>query len=232
MTGKDKAKFLAMRTLGNFLLLLSLYGVAATFGPALYYEVQFQIIKMRGVQFRVEAPTAGFATPAKEVAQAPGLGDIIAGATEQVLIPPDTQFSMIIPKIGATAKIFPNVDPLDEKDFLPKLQTGIAHAKGSVFPGLQGNVYLFAHSTDNFWDIGRYNAVFYMLKDLNPGDDISVYFEGRRYNYKVDHTVIKDPTDVELLTKSQVPGQEQLILQTCWPPGTTWKRLFVIAKPQ
>jgi sortase A len=233
MTGKDKAKFLVMRTLGNFLLLLSLYGVAATFGPALYYEVQFQVIKMRGVQFRVEAPKSEFATLSRGVAQqAPGLGDIIAGATEQVLIPPDTQFSLIIPKIGATAKIYPNVDPLDEKDFLPKLQTGIAHAKGSVFPGLQGNVYLFAHSTDNFWDIGRYNAVFYMLKDLKPGDEISVYFEDRRYNYKVDHTVIKDPNDVELLTKSQIPGQEQLILQTCWPPGTTWKRLFVIAKPQ
>lgn len=231
MTGKEKAKFLAMRTLGNFLILVSLYGVAATFGPALYYEVQFQVIKMRGLEFKAEAPKAEFESITRQQGQAPGFGDIIAGAKEQVLVPPDTQFSLIIPKIGATAKIWPNVDPLSEKDFLPKLQSGIAHAKGSVFPGLQGNVYLFAHSTDNFWDIGRYNAVFYLLKDLQPGDDISLYFENRRYNYKVDHTVIKDPTDVELLTRSQVPGQEQLILQTCWPPGTTWKRLFVIAKP-
>jgi len=232
MTGKAQARFLIMRTLGNFLILFSLYGVAATFGPALFYEVQFQVIKARGLEFKVASPQEGFESVSVDSAQVPGFGDIIAGAKEQVLVPPDTEFSMVIPKIGATAKIWPNVDPLSEQDFLPKLQTGIAHAKGSVFPGLQGNVYLFAHSTDNFWDIGRYNAVFYLLKDLEPGDDISVYFENRRYNYKVDHTVIKDPTDVDLLTKSQVPGQEQLILQTCWPPGTTWKRLFVIAKPQ
>lgn len=27
-------------------------------------------------------------------------------------------------------------------------------------------------------------------------------------------------------------GEETLILQTCWPPGTTWKRLLVFAKPK
>jgi len=43
---------------------------------------------------------------------------------------------------------------------LPILQKGIAHAQGSVFPGMQGNIYLFAHSTDNWWNVGRYNAVF------------------------------------------------------------------------
>jgi LPXTG-site transpeptidase (sortase) family protein len=67
---------------------------------------------------------------------------------------------------------------------------------------------------------------------MQPGDSISVYFENTRYNYKVDHTVIKDPNDVDLLIHSQVPGKEQLILQTCWPPGTTWKRLFVVATPE
>jgi hypothetical protein len=40
---------------------------------------------------------------------------------------------------------------------------GVAHAKGTVFPH-KGNIYLFAHSTDNWWNVGRYNAVFYLLK--------------------------------------------------------------------
>lgn len=233
MTRNEKLKFLLMRSLGNFLVLLSLYGVAATFGPALYFEVQYRVATARGVQFRVQDPVGRFTPVSSTPANAgPGFGDIIAGAKEQVLIPPDPRFSLVIPKIAATAKVWPNVDPLDEKDFLPKLQTGVAHAKGTVFPGMQGNVYLFAHSTDNFWDVGRYNAVFYLLKDLKPGDDVIVYFEDRRYNYKVNHSVVKDPSDVDLLVKSQVPGKEQLILQTCWPPGTTWKRLFVIASPE
>lgn len=232
MTRNEKIRFLAMRSLGNFLVLLSIYGVLATFGPALYYEVYFKVSQVRGVQFSIKPPLGKFdAVNTNSQGFAPGFGDIIAGAKQQVLIAPDTQFSILIPKIGATARVFPNVDPLDEKDFLPKLQTGVAHAKGSVFPGMEGNVYLFAHSTDNFWDVGRYNAVFYLLKDLIPGDDVAVYFENTRYNYKVERTVIKDPSDVDLLIHSQIPGQRQLILQTCWPPGTTWKRLFVIAKP-
>ena len=118
----------------------------------------------------------------------------------------------MIPKIAATARVWPNVDPLDRKDFLPKLQNGVAHAKGSVFPGMEGNVYLFAHSTDNFGMWGG-NAVFYLLKDLTPRDDVAVYFENTRYNYKVERTVIKDPSDVDLLVNSRIPGQEQLILQ-------------------
>ncbi len=234
MTGREKATYMLMRTLGNFLILLCIYGVIATFGPALFYEAQFQMIKARGIEYKVAQIKKGeFAsTTTSTNTIAPGFGDIMAGAKEQVLVPPDTQFSIVIPKLGATAKIWPNLDPLRENDFLPKLQTGVAHAKGSVFPGMEGNVYLFAHSTDNFWDVGRYNAVFYLLKDMQPGDEISVYFENTRYNYKVDHTVIKDPNDVDLLIHSQVPGKEQLILQTCWPPGTTWKRLFVIATPE
>jgi len=233
MTRNEKLKFLLVRSLGNFLLLLSIYGAGATFGPALFLEVQFQIAKARGIEYPIAKPSPIFSPEQPEQQPViPGFGDIIAGAKEQVLIPPDPHFSLVIPKIGAATKVWPNVDSLDEKDFLPKLQSGVAHAKGTVFPGMQGNIYLFAHSTDNFWNVGRYNAIFYLLKELKPGDPISVYFEDRRYNYVVDHSVVKDPSDVDLLVKSQEPGKEQLILQTCWPPGTTWKRLFVIASPQ
>lgn len=239
MSRQEKINFIVMRSLGNFLLLLSLYGVAATFGPALYFEVQFQVIQARGIHFTVkesakQTPQVAVASAPEQSKQpvSPGFGDILSGAKEQVLVPPDTTFSIVIPKIGATAKVIPNVDPNNEADYLPKLLQGVAHAKGSVFPGMQGSVYLFAHSTDNFWDVGRYNAVFYLLKDLKPGDQIVIFFENRRYNYKVDYSVIKDPSDVDYLLESQKPGKQQLILQTCWPPGTAWKRLFVIATPQ
>ncbi|MBI5044668.1 MAG: sortase [Candidatus Levybacteria bacterium] len=231
MTRNEKLRYMAIRSLGNFLLLISLYGVIATFSPAILYEAQFRIAQLRGVQFNISKDNFGNGVVAAENIQ-PGFGDIIAGAKEQVLVPPDPRFSIIIPKIGAAAKIWPNVDPLSEKDFLPKLQDGVAHAKGSVFPGMQGNIYLFAHSTDNFWNVGRYNAIFYLLKELQKGDKISIYFEDTRYNFVVDHSVVKDPQDVDLLVNSQIPGKEQLILQTCWPPGTTWKRLFVIATPE
>ncbi len=238
MTKRDKTSFLLMRTLGNFLLFFSLYGVAATFGPALYFEGQYRVAQARGIEYTVDDPIAAQITPTGTpptptvAPDSTGFGAVIASADEQVLVPPDTQFSVVIPKIGATSKVYPNVDPLDESDFLPKLQSGVAHAKGTVFPGMQGNTYLFAHSTDNFWNVGRYNAVFYLLKELTPGDEVIVFFENTRHNYKVERTEIRDASDVELLVQSQQPGKEQLILQTCWPPGTTWKRMFIIATPQ
>lgn len=236
LTGKEKINFVLVRSLGNFLLLISLYGVVATFGPTLSYEVQFRVAQARGVSYRVVDPLttpAGFpqVNESDQESVAPGFGAILAGAKEQVLIPPDTNFSIVIPKLGATSRVIPNVDPVNESEFLQQLTQGVAHAKGTVFPGMKGNVYLFAHSTDSFWNVGRYNAVFYLLKDLSPGDQIITYFEGRRYNYSVERTEIKDASDVEYLVKSQSGEGQSLILQTCWPPGTTWKRLYVIAKP-
>jgi len=160
-----------------------------------------------------------------------GFANILAGPKEQILIPKDTDFSILIPKLGASSKVFANVDPSRENEFLQVLQNGVAHAKGTVFPGLPGNIYLFAHSTDNFWDVGRYNAIFYLIKDLTPGDDVIIFFENQRHNYVVTDSKTVDPEDVSYITQSK-SGQEQLILQTCWPPGTTWKRLLVFAKPK
>jgi sortase A len=149
-----------------------------------------------------------------------------------MLIPNDTSFDILIPKLGANAKVFPNIDASDPNQFLPILKEGVAHAKGSVFPGMKGNIYLFAHSTDNFWDVGRYNAVFYLLKDLNPGDDVVIFFQNKRYNYVVTGSKVIDPTDVSYIVDAQNKNEETLILQTCWPPGTTCKRWIVFAKPK
>jgi LPXTG-site transpeptidase (sortase) family protein len=246
MTKQEKIQFVAVRSLGNFLVLFALYGVFATFGPALLHEIEFRIIQARGVTFKVseasQAPQVSRAENITEEARGThdtpgtrdtslGFADILAGNKEQVLVPPDTNFSIVIPKLGASAKVFPNVDPGNPNEFLPLLQQGIAHAKGSVFPGMKGNTYLFAHSTDNWWHVGQYNAVFYLLKNLAPGDEIIVFFEGNRYTYMVSQSYIAEATDTTFLTRMPVDSQ-QLILQTCWPPGTTWKRLFVVAKPK
>lgn len=195
-----------------------------TFGPAVYEEIRFQIDRANGVHY-----VAATTTQQQEY-QNGGLGNILSNAHTQVLVAPDPFFSIIIPKIGAAERILPNIDPSNPDDYIPALKKGVAHAKGSVFPGLLGTTYLFAHSTDSFWDVGRYNAVFYLLKDMSVGDDVYLFFQNQRYNYKVTKVEIIDPDQVNLLTQAQTTD-EQLVLQTCWPPGTTWKRLIVIAKP-
>lgn len=239
MNRNEAIRFVVLRSLGNFLLLMSIYGVIATFGPALTQEVRYQIIKIRGIEYQVATAEEaqgrqGFEDVLRNVesgGETSGFAEVLAGSKEQILLPTDTDFSITIPKIGASAKIFPNIDPTNEDEFLPVLQSGIAHARGTVFPGFSGNTYLFAHSTDNWWNVGRYNAVFYLLKNLEEGDAITVFFENVRHEYVVAKSYVADADDVSLLVAEQ-SGDEQLILQTCWPPGTTWKRHVVIAQPK
>ena len=244
MKTSELIRFLILRTIGNFLVLFAVFGIFLTFGPALYYEISFKILQVRGVRYVVAstasilptpASNAADATPTSVPAESAGIDNfaqVLSGSKEQVLVPKDTEFSIIIPKIGASAKVFPNIDPSDSKQFLPVLKQGVAHAKGTVFPGLTGNIYLFAHSTDNFWDVGRYNAVFYLLKDLSPGDEIVIFFQNKRYNYIMKESKIVNPSDVSYIVNAQKQEKQVLILQTCWPPGTTWQRLVVFAEPK
>lgn len=218
----DKSQFLKLfilRSVGNFILLFALFGIFATIGPALYYEARFQLDNLTGTKYVVATPNE---TPSQ-------LGAI--SSNEKILTPPDTYFSIVIPKIGASARVIINVDPNNQTQYLAALQKGVAHAKGSVFPGMNGISYYFSHSTDSFWDVGRYNAIFYLLKDMQIGDDVYIYFKNYRYNYKVTQTEILDPSDVSLLVNAQKTNDQEVVLQTCWPPGTTFKRFIVIAKP-
>jgi LPXTG-site transpeptidase (sortase) family protein len=234
MTKKDAIRFLILRTIGNFLVLFAIFGILATFGPALYYEVSLKVAEARGVRY-VVAPELKVQSSEFPKIQSAGIDNfaaVLAGPKVQELIPSDTEFSILIPKIGASAKIFPNVDPSNENQFLPVLMKGVAHAAGSVFPGMNGNTYLFAHSTDNFWDVGRYNAVFYLLKDLKKGDDVVIFYKNQRYNYVVMGSKIVSPSDVSYLVNGQSGDKQQLIMQTCWPPGTTFQRLLVFAEPK
>lgn len=224
------------------MVLFAVFGVFATFGPTIYYEIQFRIVQARGIHYTVVEPVASEGSSFGDILKSQGevlpqnsggFASVLSGPKEQILVPKDTNFSILIPKIGANAKVIPNVDPSNENEFLFALQSGVAHAKGTVFPGMPGNIYLFAHSTDNFWNVGRYNAIFYLLKDLSKGDEIVVFFENIRHNYVVSESKIVDSSDVSQLTKKQsVLNPETLILQTCWPPGTAWKRLLVFAKPK
>lgn len=140
---------------------------------------------------------------------------------------PDSEFSIVIPKISASAKVIANVNAGSPKEYNEALREGVAHAAGSVLPGMTGTTYLFAHSTDGPWNIRRYNAIFYMLKELEAGDETVVFFEGKKYFYTVTSKEIRDPKNTELFSQKE---EELLVLQTCWPPGTTKEVLLVTAK--
>lgn len=197
-------------------------------GKTFYYPVKeegrYLFNKIIGKKYQVVS------TPEEKLSTKPEKG-ILSRSLKfnqvEFLVPVDPSFSIIIPKIGANAKILANINPADEKVYLPALQKGVAHAEGTAFPGEGGHIFLFAHSTDYFWNVGYYNAVFYLLYKLEKGDEINLFYQGKRFTYRVLGKEIVDPSRVEFLTRKS--NREFLTLQTCWPPGTTLQRLLVFA---
>jgi len=150
-----------------------------------------------------------------------------AGVPIESPAPPNTDFALVIPKIKAAAVVFPNIDPFNPAEFKPILKKGVAHANGTSFPGQGGNIYLFAHSTDAFFNVNRYNAVFYLIGKLQNDDEIDVYYKGKLFKYYVYEKKVVSAQALEYLEPTK---EEILTLQTCYPPGTTLARLIVRAR--
>ncbi len=167
----------------------------------------------------------------KEVETKLGFGDLIQrmDASDAIIDGVEPFFSISIPKIDAKANIISNVDSSNPDEYLESLKRGVAHAKGTNFPGQNKLVYLFSHSTNSPLNISNYNAVFYLLRKLEKNDKIYIYFLNKKYVYQVIDKRIASGNDTSWL-KDTGEG-EKLVLQTCDPPGTSLKRLIIIAKP-
>lgn len=216
-------KILFLRTLGNFLLFSSLFMIAKTFYLPVSEEIRYLVENWVEKRYEVfEGRGQELPTPPKG-----GLAQVFERGQVEFLVPEDPKFSVVIPKIGANARILPNIDAADKDVYLAALQKGVAHTSGTTFPGEDGHIFLFAHSTDYFWNVGSYNAVFYLLYKLEKSDEIDIFYKGQRHVYQVVGSQIVDPQQVEYLTRKS--NKEFLTLQTCWPPGTTLKRLLVFA---
>lgn len=225
---KEYFKVLVLRTIGNFLIFTSLFMIGKTFYQPVREELRYFIEKATNKKYlisdvKISDKRAKKSLKDKKIT----LVDLFEQNKIETIIPEDPEFSVVIPKIGANAKIIPNINAADKDIYLQALQKGVAHTLGTAFPGEKGHIFLFAHSTDYFWNIGNYNAVFYLLYKLERKDEINIVYKGKRYIYKVIGTQIVDASQVEYIRRKS--NREFLTLQTCWPPGTTLKRLLVFA---
>jgi len=194
--------------------------------PFLYIEGRYHLSLMtpvvksaQEIKIETEYPTV----------ESPSFQYLLNQKYLEILKPVDPEFSIIIPKLSINSKVVPNVDVADKKVYEPALKLGAAHAKGTYFPGENGTTYIFAHSTNYEWFIARYNAIFYLLKDLEKDDEFQLVYKNTVYPYVVVDKKIVGAKDIEYLTPHK--GREEVILQTCYPPGTTEKRLLIIARP-
>lgn len=133
-----------------------------------------------------------------------------------------------IPKINAQAPLIFNVNPWNESEYLSRLKKGVAHAKGTALPGEKGRSFIFAHSSGNPLELTRLNTVFLKLGELKKGDIIEIKRNNKVYKYKVVDKKIVWPGEINYLKEK---GGDGLIIQTCWPIGTSFKRLLVFAAP-
>ena len=147
---------------------------------------------------------------------------------QEGIVPADGNFSLIITKIGANAKVIENVDPTNEWEYRAKLKEGVAHAKGSGLPNDDRTVFIFAHSSENFYNSNQYNSIFYLLRKMETGDDLHLIYKGKAYNYKVSEVKIVGAEEVDYLQGTD--QKASVVLMTCWPPGTSYKRLLVIGE--
>jgi sortase A len=84
------------------------------------------------------------------------------------------------------------------------LQLAVGHIPGTALPGEAGNVGLAGHR-DTF---------FRRLKDIRPDDEIRVTMPGGKFVYRVERTIVVEPTDVWVLDPSD---DSILTLVTCYP---------------
>ncbi len=215
------------RSLGLNLIFVAILGIFFVSLPAIIPKISSQVKPKAEVEpiqltFGQMAQQEQLAKEAREA-----LDRKLASEEAQKYNVP-TDFSIVIPKISAAARVIANVDPADEEAYRNALKLGVSHAQGTAFPGNKGTIYLFAHSTNTLANVSRYNAIFYQLKDLEAGDKVIIFYTGKEFIYQVTDKQIVGAKDVSWLSDS---GEEKLVLQTCWPPGTSLKRLIIVAKP-
>jgi sortase A len=134
-----------------------------------------------------------------------------------------------IPKIHAQSSVIEQVDPSNQAVYDAALKHGVAQAKGTSLPGQIGTVYLFAHSSGPVWEETHFNTIFFRLGELKKGDLITIRRNGKDFTYRVRESKVVSPSEVSYL---QNTTRTQLIVQTCWPIGTSFYRLLVFADPQ
>jgi LPXTG-site transpeptidase (sortase) family protein len=205
-------------TLSNILIFLGILFLLLSFGPLLIQEAWYFIRELKGQEYSLTAKDEKVSV----------FGELLNKSPIRV-VPVNKAFSLVIEKIGVNAPIVPNVSTVDEKQYKEALKTGVALAISSDYPTTApSNVYLFAHASLNFWDLGKYATVFNLLRKLNYKDKIHIFYENRDYVYEVANKEIVKGWNTTPLNRPVI--EPILTLQTCDPPGTTLNRFVVTAK--
>lgn len=208
---------------GLGMVALAVGGILGPLTPRIRLETHYAFIQLasKGQALR------GYTATEQHVQTQPVVFSPLKTPDGASIDPINKDFSIVVPKIGINAAVIPSVNPNKPGEYLKALEQGVAHSSLSYFPDQDGTVYLFSHSTSYDWFVKDMNAVFYLLKNLEEKDDIVLFYKGSAYTYTITGKQIVKPTDVSYMAPQA--GEKKLILQTCWPPGSTTERLLIFA---
>jgi len=130
-----------------------------------------------------------------------------------------------IPVIDVNAPVTFGVNNI-HKEVETALINGPIQINGTSLPGQTGNIYITGHSSNYVWVKSDYNSVFALLDKLVVGDQIYVNYNDVVYVYEIFDKKIVIPTDTSVL---QSTNDSRLTLVTCWPVGTSLKRVVILA---
>jgi LPXTG-site transpeptidase (sortase) family protein len=158
--------------------------------------------------------------------QVPMLDLEIMPTTDRIVIPRINQNVPII-RVSSENLIQRDWKAL-ERDIQDALRDGVVHYPGTSLPGENGNVVITGHSSYFPWDPGRFKDVFALLHDVQVDDRIVLYYNQKKFVYKVVEKFEIRPTQIEVLKQTE---KETLTLITCTPIGTNIRRLIIRAEP-
>ncbi len=209
-----------LNTIGNFFIITGLGISVFAYFPILYKEVGYRLNPPIQSNYITIDDHKEIIEDEQDVDE--GDSDIAP------ILPVSNEFAVIIPKIGVNAPVKKNVSTVNEREYMDALREGVAHAVGTSLPGENGNVFLFAHSSLNFWQLGPYATVFNLLNKLDNEDVVIVVHDNRSYIYKVFSTEVIPGWDTKPFYEEYDTSVVTLV--TCYPPGATLNRFVVKAK--
>lgn len=155
----------------------------------------------------------------------PSVGTSLNAVTPSV-IAPSNEPRIIIPSIGVDAPVVYDEQRTDDAVVQKALERGVVHFGRSALPGTVGNAVLVGHSSNLPWVPGDYKFVFALLEHVEPGQDITLDYDGTRYTYRITEKRVVSPNNISVLEDTT---DARLTLITCTPVGTDKQRLVVSA---
>ncbi len=149
---------------------------------------------------------------------------------EKTVIKTSDSAILTVSKIGVSAPIVFGVSD-NIKNIYDNLSRGVVHYSPSPKPGEKGASIILGHSSDYPWKKNAYGSVFALLGKLAPGDRLQVQYDnGTVLTFEVKQSLIFAPFSKDSrLEKIEGSMDSSLVLVSCWPVGTAYKRIAVEA---